>query len=639
MSNTEKHFAHLKKALELEQDEEMETFRQKFSALTPDQREKSGQAILRLCIKEVHYNAAGHQLLTFAYWQKRPLPFFSFEEGDVVSLSRDNIDIFKYPTGTVYQKTDNEITVAFNFLKDEWLDEEGVYHLNRSGSGSTYRKMYEALQAVVQAEHNQLARFRDISMGVKKASEGDPVDWKKMSFFNERLNDWQKQAVAMVLQSPEVALVHGPPGTGKTTVLIEIIRQCAKNENFVFAVAPSNTACDHLLEGLTKAGLNAIRLGHPARIMKDLRKFTLDFQVAAHPLAKEIDWKEKDITRLFQMLDRHRDRRPLSWDEKRDIRDRIHDLKRDVKEIEKKALYDVLNQSQVIVGTLTSARDFVFKDKEIDLLVMDEAAQAIEPAAWISVLDAKKIVLAGDHHQLAPTVKSLDAQAAGLGKTLFERLHEKLTDDFVSLLRVQYRMNEKIMNFSSRQFYECKLIADESVKSHVLADLKNIARNDSTEKALLFLDTAGQGYEEKLEEGSESRYNPEEAQFVIKEVRKLIASGLDPHEIAVIPPYSAQTRYLYKHLKDIDGLEIDTVDGFQGREKEAVLLTLVRSNHEGEMGFLSDASRINVAMTRARRRLFVVGDSTTLSTLPFFQSFIEYAELIGAYQTTWEVVD
>lgn len=290
-----------------------------------------------------------------------------------------------------------------------------------------------------------------------------------------------------------------------------------------------------------------------------------------------------------------------------------------------------------MVGTHASAADSALCDRTFDLLVMDEATQATEPSAWIPLLRAQKAVLAGDHFQLPPTVRSQKAAERGLEVTLFERLQTLFSERQKTLLRVQYRMNEKIMNFSSRQFYQGKLIADPSVRNHCLADLPHINRSPVTGEPFIFIDTAGRGFEEIVEEGSESRYNPEEADLVLTQTGQLLRLGVRGEQIAVIAPYSAQVRYLLSRLED-RAVEVDSVDGFQGREKEVVILSLVRSNLEGELGFLVDTRRMNVAMTRARRKLIVIGDSATLATIAFYREFIQYAESIGAYRSSWEEV-
>ncbi len=633
-----KHFDRLVKLMELEEEEEIAQFKEEFLKRTPEERELTGQALLRLSVVETHFSPAGHRLCTLRYADKRPFPLFSLDIGNIVCLSRGANEIFDQPSGTVYEKTQDTITVAFNRVLPSWVVEEGgLYHLNLSGNRSTYRKIFDTLKMVEKAEHSRLSHLRDLTLGLKEAASGDPVSVESIRFFNPALNPWQKQAVRMALEAEDVALVHGPPGTGKTTALIEIIRQAIAKNQFVFATAPSNTACDHLLECLVGSGVNALRLGHPARIMKHLRQHTLDFKLASHPYAKMIDELESEIDRLYRRRNRHEERHVPGRSERHQMTEEAHHLKFEIKTLESELFNQVLRGAPVMVGTHSGANDLIFRKRVFDLLVMDEASQSTEPSSWMPILRAKKVILAGDHFQLPPTVLSKKAEEMGLNKTLFERLHGLLDEKFRTLLRVQYRMHEKIMNFSSREFYGGQLIADESVKNHTLADLPHMKREKETEEVFLYLDTAGRGFEEKLEPGSESRYNAEEAELVFKHLNRLLELGMKPEEIAVICPYSAQVRLIASRIPD-PLIEVDSVDGFQGREKEAVILSLVRSNVEGEMGFLVDTRRMNVAMTRARRKLIVIGDSATLSNIPFYADFIRYAESIGAYRSSWEDV-
>ncbi len=630
-----KHFFRLTQLVRLEEKEELAAYERERAELSLEAREQAGKALLRLVLADSHFNAAGHRMLTFRYENKKPLPSFTFEAGDIVGLSKDTIFDADIPSGTVYERTSDSITVAFHRDLPPWVGGEELYYLSKTASLGTYRKTHGALKEAREAEHGRLAYIRNVLLGLKEPAVGDPVKMESLSFFNARLNPSQKQAVRMALESPDICLIQGPPGTGKTTVLIEIIRQEIAHGKFVFATAPSNAACDHILACLVKAGVPALRLGHPARIMKHLRAHTLDYKVAYHPYAKIADEREAELERLRMKRERHRDRRALSWEEQRELREQIRNLEQEIRTLDRDILAQVLREAPVMVGTHASSRDFVLQDRRFDVLVMDEAAQATEPSSWIPILKAEKIVLAGDHFQLPPTVKSAEAEKKGLGVTLFAWLYSLVKNRFKMMLDIQYRMHEKIMNFSSSEFYGGKLIADESVREHTLSDLGHVQRTPETGEPLVFLDTAGRGFEEHQQPGGESRYNPEEADLVMEELRKLLEAGVKPEEIAIISPYSAQTRLLMMKIND-PRIEVDSVDSFQGREKEAVILSLVRSNVEGELGFLTDTRRMNVAMTRARRKLIVIGDSGTLSCLPFYQSFLQYAESIGAYQSSWE---
>jgi len=267
--------------------------------------------------------------------------------------------------------------------------------------------------------------------------------------------------------------------------------------------------------------------------------------------------------------------------------------------------------------------------------VIDEACQSTEPGCWIPLLRADRIVLAGDHCQLPPTVLSKPAAREGLATSLLERLVAQYGDSVTSRLDVQYRMHAHIMQFSSQQFYDDTLLADEAVASHLLHDLPAIESSQLTAEPVAFIDTAGADWTEELEPNGESKRNPKEGAFVLKKVRELQAAGLSPRDIAVIAPYAAQVRWLREQW-DADDLEIDTVDGFQGREKEAVVISCVRSNSTGEIGFLADTRRMNVALTRARRKLIVVGDSATLGGHAFYAELLSYFESIAAYRSIWD---
>ncbi len=584
---------------------------------------------------EKSFGPAGHILSTFILRNKQEFPLFTLEEGDVVSIFAHGFRSGDIPTGTVYEKTKDSITVAMNEPWPDWFEKGPTYELHRSMNRVTYKRMLEALDAVYQTQNTHLAVFRDISLQQKKPVI-DTVNISEIKWQDPGLNDSQKKAVACALSARDIALVHGPPGTGKTTVLIEIIRQHLLRKKSVFVAAPSNTACDNILERLVERGINALRLGHPARITTALREHTLDFKLALHPTVRSVQASEAELLRLFKKEERYRDRRSPGYESERELRREISLLKQEIKNLKKEVFDRVMKEAQVVVATPAGIQDRSIREKVFDLVVLDEATQATEPVSWIPITRANKVIMAGDHFQLPPTVRSKKAEEKGLGVSLFERYHEILPEASRALLVQQYRMNEKIMNFSSREFYQNLLIADESVRHHTLADIKGIEKTQETQEALLYIDTAGKGFEEKLEEGSQSRYNPEEAALVLRILERMLSLGVPPQEIAVISAYSAQVRILASCSPD-PKIEIDSVDGFQGREKELVIVSLVRSNLTGEMGFLTDTRRMNVAMTRAKKKLIVVGDSATLSSLKFYKDFIQYAEEVGSYKTIWEL--
>ena len=620
------HFLFLKKLILLEEDEENEEIRSEITSLTPQERELRGAALLGLVLEEKHYSPADHALATFRKKTLEPLPLFSLEVGDIVTLVSFHPQPVDPVTGTVYEKTKDSITVAFHRELPADLEEGALCDLHHSINQVTYKRMLASLDEVYETHNTRLAYFRDILLGEKKPQVITP-GIGELKWLDENLNASQREAVKKCLSARDLALVHGPPGTGKTRVLVEIIRQCAARGQSVFVAAPSNTACDNVLERLIENNVKAIRLGHPARIHPLLREHTLDFRLALHPLAKQITDLGKELDSLFKRQDRYRARRSPGMEAEKDVKKEIADRKYEIRELRAEIFKLVMKEAQVFVGTPTGIRDKSLKDKEFDVLVIDEATQATEPLSWIPMTRANKVIMAGDHFQLPPTVRSKEAEKMGLGITLFERLHPILGDEFKTLLERQYRMNEKIMGFSSRMFYKNLLVAYESVRTQTIDG-----------EPLLFIDTAGKGFEERLEEGSQSRFNPEEADIVLSQLSQMLAKGVPPEEIAVISPYSAQVRLLASKSPDAR-VEIDSVDGFQGREKELVIVSLVRANMEGEMGFLIDTRRMNVAMTRAKKKLIVIGDSATLSSIPFYKSFIEYAESVGSYKTIWELAE
>ena len=337
---------------------------------------------------------------------------------------------------------------------------------------------------------------------------------------------------------------------------------------------------------------------------------------------------------LFRRADRHTRAEPAPG-ARREAREEARSLLADARRLEAQAVDHLLDTADILCVTTTGVDSELLGDRQFDLAVIDEASQSVEPGAWIPLLRSRRVVLAGDHCQLPPTVVSREAEAEGFGVSLFERLMTHYGETIARQLIVQYRMHQAIMEFPSAEFYGGELVADASVKAHLLCGLPGVETVPMVQSAAEFIDTAGAGFDEQIEPDGESRLNPAEADLVARKVRALLDCGVAADSIAVIAPYAAQVRLLREQLP-VPGLEIDSVDGFQGREKEAVVISMVRSNSTGEIGFLADIRRMNVAMTRARRKLLVVGDSATLASHPFYRRMIEYFESIGAYHTVWE---
>ncbi|MFT4030838.1 MAG: AAA domain-containing protein [Siphonobacter sp.] len=450
-----------------------------------------------------------------------------------------------------------------------------------------------------------------------------------------QLNPFQKAAVEKILTANELAIVHGPPGTGKTTTLVQAIRQLAKRESGpILVVAPSNTAVDLLTEKLAGEGLHVLRVGNPVRVSPGLMSLTLDSQMAEHRLMKEVKTLKKRAQEFKSMAHKYkRQFGKAERDQRKALFEEAHRIMKEVDQLEQYILEDLETKAQVITATLVGSNHYSVRSLSYQTVVIDEAGQALEPACWIPILKAKRVILAGDHCQLPPTVKSAEAMA--LQTTLLEKCVE-YHPEAVVLLQEQYRMNEQIMGYSSEVFYHNALMAYPGVASQRLFP---------EDLPLTFVDTAGCGFEEKLVGTSST--NPEEAAFLIKHLtqlgQQLAQKQVDFPSVAVISPYKEQIsilKELLEHSPDLQAwapfISVNTIDSFQGQERDIVYISLTRSNQEGEIGFLSDIRRMNVAMTRARKKLIVIGDSATLSGHGFYLNFIGYAEALQAYQSAWE---
>jgi superfamily I DNA and/or RNA helicase len=476
--------------------------------------------------------------------------------------------------------------------------------------------MKAALENLRTTENKHTVRLRDVLFGKRTARSG-PLP--HVRFRNKGLNEFQKEAVRSALASEDVSLIHGPPGTGKTTTLVELIYQAVARGDSVLASAPSNVAVDNILDKLIDTGLNVVRIGHPARVPEHLRPYTLDVIAEKTVAGRAIAGLKKRLEDV-----------DANGAEARRLRSSI-------REYEKKLHDKILSQADVILGTHATTNRPLRK-KAFDLAVLDEASQSVEPLSWIPLQQAKRVVFAGDTRQLPPTLHSAEAEKAGLGRTLMERLMGILPESLQTLLRVQYRMNADIMSFSSDEFYAGRLIAHDSVSEHTAKDLPGVRNTELTRTPAQYIDTAGADYRENFDALTQSYFNEGEAALIEKLYKNLIASGLAPDQIGIITPYSAQKRLLREKLGE-DGPEIHTVDGFQGREKEVLLVSMVRSNDKRELGFLEEFRRLNVALTRPRRLRVVVGDSATLSRHDLYRRFLAQAEEKGQYRSAFEWMD
>ncbi|VTS07546.1 AAA domain-containing protein [Tuwongella immobilis] len=618
-------FAQLRQWLEWEAEAEREQIESQSSA-------REGTSLRNLAIRSDDVGLGGRLLLSLGKPDPhKPLPPHAFQPGSPVLLRVDSADAPPGIRGIIAQRTPAALTVAVD-VPEDGLPDGDRWRLDLAYDEVARQRQLAALDRARLARAERLAELREVLLGEREPVVGPEPE---VVFFNTGLNPSQQAAVKQALAAKDVAIVHGPPGTGKTTVLVEIIRQAVARGESVLACAPSNLAVDHLLESVIRKGIAAVRLGHPARVSPELHDSTLDELAQHHPDRVQARKLVRQAFALLKQAGKWTRAKPQPG-ERAAMRQEARQLLGDARALERRAIERILDGAKLIGATLTGVDADTMGQRVFDWVILDEACQATEPACWIPILRAKKVVLGGDHCQLPPTVLSDAASKAGLIVSMMERLVDRFGPLITRRLNIQYRMNQAIMQFSAQEFYDGDLHADASVAEHRLVDLPAVAADAMTEMPVRFLDTAGASFEEEPEPDGPSRRNPQEARQIVAQVRALIDHGVPAGEIAVIAPYNAQVRLLREQLRDIDGLEVDSVDGFQGREKEAVLVTLVRSNSEGEIGFLGDIRRTNVAMTRARRRLFLIGDSATLAQHPFYQRMVEYLESIGAYGSIWE---
>ena len=536
----------------------------------------------------------------------------------------------------------------------DWVHECGKLGKSKLGVDLTfdevsYREMDNALREVIRARGDRLAELRDTLLGARQAHfrppKADDLDFS--SYYPSPLNASQLAAVRHVMAAQDVAIIHGPPGTGKTTTLVQAILETTRRERRVLVCAPSNTAVDLLTEKLAERGINVIRMGNPSRVSDLLLQHTLDARVMAHPSYNKMramrqtaeQYRETASERVRNFGFVERQQRQQLKDEARMLSQAANDLERFITD-------DVLESVQVITSTLVGASNRNIRHLRFETVFIDEAAQALEPACWIPIAKAERVILAGDHHQLPPTVKSEKAARDGLRETLFEKCIKRQPAT-ARMLNVQYRMHEHIMRFSSEQFYNGQLEAHISVRH---AGLEAYDASFAPDLPVEFIDTAGLGFLEVTIPESRSTANPEEADLLLKRLAQLLEAydqaGAEHRQrlltIGVIAPYRAQINCLLDTIEERGGLNsllqhrmlsIGTVDSFQGQERDIIAISLTRSNQRGDIGFLSDIRRMNVGMTRARRKLLLVGDSSTLSAHPFFRQLLAYVKRIGGYRT------
>ena len=562
--------------------------------------------------------------------------------GDPVRLWGEHPDEPGAVRGVLERREEQSLWIMLDRPVDE-IDRE--YALDPEAPEVTFDRGDAAIaRAKAALATSDLARLRDVAAGTRPPRPLAPTSWTP---FDDALDERQRAAVDAALRSGDIALIHGPPGTGKTRTLVEVVRQRVARGERVLVAAPSNTAVDNIGIRLAsidqrsaRVPLRAVRLGHPARVHPALATLTIDAQVdadGATKLARE--WNDRARQLRKTAAGRRGPEAKALWQEAREL-DR--DAHQEIANAERR----IVDRAEVVLATCVGCDHPILGDAVFDCVIVDEATQASDPLLLVALARAKVAVLAGDPNQLGPVVVGGPAAETHLASTVFDRLVG--TD--VVMLEQQHRMHEQIMQFPSSSMYAGKLRASPTVAARTLADL-GVVDDPARGKPVWLIDTAGKDWIEQRTDfdpgGSlnnmpafqfdPSTFNSGNAQRVVAEARRLLSRGMRPADVAIIAAYSAQARHLRELLKveRAAGLEIGTVDGFQGREKEAVIVDLVRSNDRGEIGFLANTRRMNVALTRARRFLLVVADSATLGEHPYYAQFLRYLDEIDAHGSAW----
>ena len=622
---------------------EKEAYRKQTQEIGLQRKVKRGDAWYPLKMGKSYYNSL-NQLVVEVFRQSdeeiehnfefgRPVCFFSSQSRDSSiprnsSNSRESrISYFPF-TGTVSYVDGDRMVVAVPD-NGQLIDVQSAEHVGIQlfFDETSYKMMFEALDRVIRAK-GRLGYLRDLfytpsSSPLKGEKRSGGMKAETFSFAPMHfpyLNRTQEDAVNKVLWAKDVAIVHGPPGTGKTTTLVEAIYETLRRENQVLVCAQSNMAVDWISEKLVDRGINVLRIGNPTRVNDKMLSFTYERRFEAHP----------DYTLLWSIRKAIRDLRSHRKRGDERFHQKLERLKERATELEVRINAQLFGEARVIASTLVGSANRLLEGQKYGTLFIDEAAQALEAACWIPIRRVSRVVFAGDHCQLPPTIKSFAALKAGLSKTLMERIVENHPET-VTLLKMQYRMNEEIMRFSSDWFYGNQVESAPEVKYRSILDL---------DIPMTWIDTSEMGNEEFVGE-SFGRINKDEAELTLLAIEqyftkigktRILEERLD---VGIISPYRAQVQYLrrlfkkreffkpYRHL-----ISVNTVDGFQGQERDIILISLVRANDEGQIGFLRDLRRMNVAITRARMKLIILGDATTMTRHPFYKKLYEYIDAL-----------
>ena len=616
--------------LQMEYEAEKEAFRKQTEEMGLQRKVKRGDAWYPLKTGKSYYNSL-NQLVVEVFRQDdeeiehnfefgKPVVFFSCP---VSSTNTNSIHYFPF-TATVSYVDGNRMVIAIpdngQFIDVQSAENIGVQLFFDETS---YKMMFNALDRVIKAK-GRLGYLRDLFYSQQQA---ETYSFTPIRF--SYLNNAQEEAVNKVLRAKDVAIVHGPPGTGKTTTLVEAVYETLRRESQVLVCAQSNMAVDWISEKLVDRGINVLRIGNPTRVNDKMLSFTYERRFESHP-DYDLLWAIRKAIRQLRAQKKHRDDK---------YHQKLGRLKERATELEVRINAQLFSEARVISCTLVGSANRLLERQKFGTVFIDEAAQALEAACWIPIRRASRVILAGDHCQLPPTIKSFAALKAGLGKTLMERIVEN-KPEVVTLLKMQYRMNEEIMRFSSDWFYGNQVESAPEVKFRSILDL-DIPMTWIDTSQFELPEDSGISFKETFVGESFGRINKAEAELtllVLEQYFEKIGKGriLDERlDVGVISPYRAQVQYLRRLVKEKEFfkpyrhlISVNTVDGFQGQERDIILISLVRANDEGQIGFLRDLRRMNVAITRARMKLIILGDASTMTRHPFYKKLYEYIEAL-----------
>lgn len=602
--------------LQLEYQTEKEAFRKQTEEMGVQRKVKRGDAWWPLKVGKSYYNSINQLVIEVFRTADQDIEH-TFEFGKTVvffSCEEKTIKYLPFTATVSYVDGDRMVCVIPNNGYLVTLQNTENLGVQLSFDETSYRLMMEALDRAIKGK-GRLGYLRDLFYSRQKA---ETFVFPAMHF--PYLNPTQEDAVNMVLRAKDVAIVHGPPGTGKTTTLVEAIRETLMRESQVLVCAQSNMAVDWISEKLVDRGINVLRIGNPTRVNDKMLSFTYERRFEAHPDYPHL-WAIRKAIR--ELRGKRRGVRGESFHQK------LESLKSRATELEIRINNELFSEARVIACTLVGAANRLLDGQKFGTLFIDEAAQALEAACWIPLRRVSRVVLAGDHCQLPPTVKSIAALKAGLGKTLMERLVET-HPEVVTLLKMQYRMNDEIMRFSSNYFYDGQIESAPNVKYRGILDL---------DIPMEWIDTSSHEFKEEFIGESFGRINKDEAELTLNTLQqyferigkqRLLDERID---VGIISPYRAQVQYLRRLLMKWEffkpfrrQISINTVDGFQGQERDIIILSMVRSNDEGQIGFLRDLRRMNVAITRARMKVIILGDVPTLTCHPFYRQLWQYIQ-------------